>query len=224
LALCRCACHKTSSPREKISRAERTLILVGLVHLDNVTLQWREWVGWSGTTSGTPGQGVARDPKHKTDAHQQDQSRLANCPPGFIFVKVEKKVIDHPGGRKEITHVDKRGKCAICSTNTKFYCTLCKRFYCMVDRLDKVGDLTDDNSAIVDFLGGGRPRPLLTTKTVNKKKGIQEEHFFRNSCYHIRHRKGLEKIMKSRKEEVHVVGLEQGGASMVSSYGHDDRS
>jgi hypothetical protein len=139
-----------------------------------------ERVDWmdEAATGGTPGQGVARDPKHKTDAHQQDQSRLDNCPPGFLLVKVEKKVIDHPGGRKEIIHVDKRGKCSICSTNTKFYCSLCKRYYCMVDRLDKVGELMEDNSAIVDFLEGERPHPLLSTKTVNQKRESSKSTFF----------------------------------------------
>ena len=170
-----------------------------------------ERVSWMDeeATGGTPGQGVARDPKHKTDAHQEDQLRLDNCP-GFIFVKVEKRAIDHPDGRKEIKHVDKRGKCSICSTNAKFCCALCKQRCCVVDRLDEVAALVDDDSGIVDFLEGEQPCQLLTTKTSNPKKQVVEEHFFRNSCCHIRHRKGLEKAMKSRNEG-DVVDSEQGG-------------
>jgi hypothetical protein len=171
-----------------------------------------ERVDWmdEAATGGTPGQGVARDLLHNTGARQQHQSRLDDCPPGFIFVKVEKKVIDLPNGRKKIEYKDKIRKCSVCNTNTRFYCTLCKQYYCMVDRSEKLGDLVDDNSPLVAFLEGERSRPILKAKTVDPKKGIVEEHFFRNSCYHIRHRKGLAKVMKSRKEG-NVVDSEQGG-------------
>jgi len=157
---------------------------------DNPRRPFAERRNWASTTGATPGKGRARFQNCALPAVDADHKRLATCPPGFCYPCCV------PDSDKPSGMADQRQKCWICKTNTKFKCILCKRFYCMVNRDEKIRDLIAANDPAVAFLNGKRPPTFIEIPSNSPKGGVT---IVRNTCYHIQHAAGIAESIKAQK-------------------------
>jgi hypothetical protein len=138
----------------------------------NPRSSFQEIRNYTTTTGGTPGKGRARDPTNKSAAYEEDQHRLQNCQ-GLLF------------------YTKTRNKCCICNTNTNMLCIGCKRWYCCVNRDDKLMKLITDTDSRVAFMDGERPPSELVIHGVAADSTTNEFCTVDNGCYHMWHRQSI---------------------------------
>ena len=141
---------------------------------DNPTRPFVEDRAYATACGATPGRGKLKFPRNKTLQWQEDQRRLHNCV-GNLF---------HVGGKK-------RNPCYLCNTNTSFMCLGCKRFYCCVNRYEKIHRLILKDDAVVGFLNGVCPPAALNIKAISNDGTASDFSTVENSCYHICHKKAV---------------------------------
>jgi hypothetical protein len=138
----------------------------------NPRSSFQEIRNYTTMTGGTPGKGRARDPTNKSAAYEEDQHRLQNCQ-GLLF------------------YTKTRNKCCICNTNTHMLCIGCKRWYCCVNRDDKLMKLITDTDSRVAFMDGERPPSELVIHGVAADSTTNEFCTVDNGCYHMWHRQSI---------------------------------
>jgi hypothetical protein len=139
----------------------------------NPRSSFQEVRNYTTITGGTPCTGRARNPKNRTAEWEEDQDRLKKCN-GILF------------------HTKTRGKCCICRGNTNMLCVGCKRWYCMVNRDEKLKQMITDSNDRVEFMNGERPPSELVIHGV-AADGTTTAKFCTvdNGCYHMWHRQSI---------------------------------
>ena len=132
------------------------------------------------TTHGTPTKGRPSIARLSSPEWRADQDRLHNC---VGDIHVVSKTDDETG--KEC---DRRGHCTICGAKTKFYCALCRRFYCLDKSRDgALRDMICKGDERVAFLEGKRPPSVIVSARRNKSGELIKHLPLINSCFHAAH-------------------------------------
>jgi hypothetical protein len=145
----------------------------------NPRSSFQEIRNYTTMTGGTPGKGRARDPSNKSAEWEHDQDRKQMCK-GILF------------------YTKQRRKCCICDGNTNMVCVGCKRWYCCVNRDDKLMKLITDTDSRVEFMNGDRPPSELDIRGV-AVDGTTTSKFcvVDNGCYHMWHRVSISQRIES---------------------------
>lgn len=152
---------------------------------DNPRAAFEEERHYSVVTGATPGRGRPKYPKHKTSAWFQDQSRLKTCV-GLLYMAAEKK----------------RGKCFLCNVKTRFFCVLCKRWYCVESQDETLKDLIAGDNDVTKFLDGKRPPATIRMKSTGFDGAHVDVIAVENSCFHIVHQKTISERVSSDRAVV----------------------
>lgn len=147
---------------------------------DNPRNSFAEDRSWTTVCGATPGRGTAKFPKNRTSSWEKDQDRLHNCAGNLFQVK----------GKK-------RNRCYLCGSKSSFMCIGCKRFYCVVNRYDKVHQSILDSNTVVNFLDGICPPASFNIKEVAEDGSTSDFVSVENSCYHICHKAAVSKGVAS---------------------------
>jgi hypothetical protein len=138
----------------------------------NPRSSFQEIRNYSTLTGGTPGKGRSKNSTNKTSEWDDDQHRLLNCQ-GLLYQSKQ------------------RLKCCICGSNSNMVCIICKRWYCFVNRDEKLKKLITDTDSRVKFMNGDRPPSELVIHGVATDGTTKEFCTVGNGCYHMWHRQSI---------------------------------
>ena len=77
-----------------------------------------------------------------------------------------------------------------------------QKIFCLVNRGDRICKLLNNDAEAVAFLDDEQPPSYLKSMVQLEDGTLQEEMIVRNSCYHICHQAGIDKLLKKYKSQI----------------------
>ena len=165
---------------------------------DNPPRAFEEDRTYTTVCGATPGRGNPKFPRNKTANWQKDQDRFHNCAGNHYRIAAGKPSL-----------------CYLCGTKTSHVCVGCKRYFCNVNRYQKIHRLIIENKPVVGFLNGICPPATLNIKAVLDDGKRSNFCTVENSCFHICHKAAVSKAVATTMSRSPLASI--GGENITDS-------